>query len=223
MYAPASKSWDWQDLSPLTSRRCMFIGDFNIDLEQDNEKASKMLDWMDTCGLGPIVPENSTSLRSNRTIDYAMVAGVCFTVQTHERPTNSDHKPLIGVLTVDGLQKKIRSRTHWTVFQLVLSYTYSYWGKQCDTGNYDYTYEQFITFLALLHLRCKQYFMANLARLSVPHPLMELSAKSRILSFKAKRKGDIALMQEARQMRNYVRFELKRFRQEQLIQLLRDR
>ena len=52
---------------------------------------------------------------------------------------------------------------------------------------------------------------------------MKLLAKSRSISFKAKRKGDIELYNEARRLRNFTRFELKRFQQEQLTVQLKDR
>ena len=52
---------------------------------------------------------------------------------------------------------------------------------------------------------------------------MKLLAQSRSLSFKAKRKGDIWLPQEARRLRNLARFELKRFQREQLDKQLKER
>ena len=52
---------------------------------------------------------------------------------------------------------------------------------------------------------------------------MKLLAQSRSLSFKAKRKGDIWLRQEARRLRNLARFELKRFQREQLDKQLKER
>jgi hypothetical protein len=52
---------------------------------------------------------------------------------------------------------------------------------------------------------------------------MKLLAQSRSLSFKAKRKGDIVLRQEARRLRNLARFELKRFQQAQLAKHVEER
>ena len=48
LYAPTSKSWKWADLSSLTTSRCVFMGDFNVDLEKDGEKANHLLEWMDS-------------------------------------------------------------------------------------------------------------------------------------------------------------------------------
>ncbi len=88
---------------------------------------------------------------------------------------------------------------------------------------YDVTYERFISFLSLLAGRCKRYFPRKLARPSIPTEIMMLLAKSRALSFKAKRKGDIGLRQEARRLRNVARFELKCFQHDQLSKRLKER
>jgi hypothetical protein len=62
-----------------------------------------------------------------------------------------------------------------------------------------------------------------MARPAIPQDLQALLARSRALSFKAKRKGDVKLRQEANQLRNIARFELKRFRQDQRVKDLKDR
>ncbi|CAF4520684.1 unnamed protein product [Rotaria sp. Silwood2] len=98
IYAPASKTWEWADLSSFVTNCCMIMGDFNIDIEQDGDQADKLLEWMDSCNLEPVVPDSNTSLRSNRTIDYAITVGVELTMQVYEGDTTSDHKPLLGVL-----------------------------------------------------------------------------------------------------------------------------
>ena len=123
LYAPESKTWKWNDLSPFVSSCCLFMGDFNVDLESDGEKADRLLEWTDSCSLGPVVPESNTSLRSERTIDYAVAAGVELTMQTYEGYTSSDHKSLIAILTCDTKENIERSRTNWSVFSLMLSYT----------------------------------------------------------------------------------------------------
>jgi hypothetical protein len=51
------------------------MGDFNIDIEQDGKKANDLLERMDLCSLGPVVPDSNTSLLSERTIDYALKIG----------------------------------------------------------------------------------------------------------------------------------------------------
>ncbi len=199
------------------------MGDFNIDIERDGDKADRLLEWMDSCSLGPIVPDSNTSLRSERTIDYAVAAGVDLTIQSYEGETSSDHKPLFGVLASDVIGTCVGSRTRWSVFSLVLSYTSDFWEKEWIVGAYDIAYERLKSFLVLLVARCKQYFPLKHARPSVPPDLMKLLAQSRSLSFKAKRKGDMALRQEACRLRNLARFELKRFQQGQLAKQLKER
>ena len=78
-------------------------------------------------------------------------------------------------------------------------------------------------FSMLLVGRCKRYFTCVLARPSIPPELGKLLSLSRSLPFKAKRKGDILLRQEARRVRNLAHFELKRFQQNQLDKQLRER
>ena len=78
-------------------------------------------------------------------------------------------------------------------------------------------------FLVRLADRCKSYFPARMTRPTVPYGLMKLLARSRTLSFKAKRTGDIRLREEARFLRNQARYELKQFQQDQLEKLVKER
>ena len=224
IYAPVNKTWSWTDLRPFITSRCMIMGDFNVDIERDGDKADRLLEWMDSGSLRPVVHDANTSLLSDRIIDYAVTTNVDLSIQTYEGMTSSDHKPLLGVFTDEDPPKHEGSRTKWSVFSLFLAYTYDYWEqKEWNTQSSESTYEQFISFLTLLSNRCQHLFPLNRARPSVPWELMKLLAKSRSLSFKAKRKGDIELRNGARRLRNFTRFELKRFQQEQLTVQLKDR
>ncbi|CAF4597479.1 unnamed protein product, partial [Rotaria sp. Silwood2] len=224
IYAPASKTWNWTDLTTLITNRCMIMGDFNIDIERDGDKADRLLEWMDSTTLRPVITDSNTSLRSDRIIDYALTTNVDLSMQTYEGITSSDHKPLLGVFTDEDAPKHEGSRTIWSVFSLFLAYTYDYWEKnEWNTQSSETTYEKFILFLTSLSSRCQQHFPLNRARPSVPQELLKLMAQSRSLSFKAKRKGDIELRNEARRLRNFTRFELKRFQQEQLSVQLKER
>ena len=84
LYAPARKTWQWTDLSSLITGQCLVIGDFDIDLENNREKAERFFEWLDVYSLDPIIPDSNTSLRSDRIMDYALVAGVDLTIQTYE-------------------------------------------------------------------------------------------------------------------------------------------
>ncbi|CAF4467708.1 unnamed protein product [Rotaria socialis] len=182
----------------------MILGDFNIDIEQDGEKADTILEWMDSCCIGPVVPDSNTSLRSGRTIDYAASICVDLTIQAYEGDTTSDHKSLLGVLVGNKTSTDEESRTIWPVFTLILSYIFDYWGKM----------EQ--------RTRSQRNIFLNHARPSIPQNLVKLHAQSRSLSFKAKRKSDIELRKEARRLRNLPRFELKSFHKEQLVKQLKE-
>lgn len=136
MNAPVSKTWDWSDISPLVPTHCVLIGDFNVDLVKDGERANKLLERMDGHSLAPLVPDENTSLRADRTIDYAMAVGVEVSIQTYEGSTSSDHKPILGVLTMDEVSMSEGSRTVWPVFSLVLSYMSRIWEQHGGVENH---------------------------------------------------------------------------------------
>jgi hypothetical protein len=223
MYAPTSKSWLWNDLSRFITASCVIMGDFNVDLEKDGDKVDTLLNWTDDCGLTPFVPDTHTSLRSDRTIDYTFATGIEISVQMYEVLTTSDHKPIICVLASERNETCTTSRIIWDVYSLFLSYTFELWERQWDEQCYDTTYNYFVEFLFVLSARCTTYFPIKLSRASIPHDLKTLLAHSRSIAFKAKRKGSIILREEARLIRNIAGYELKRFRQEQLVKQLADR
>ena len=199
------------------------MGDFNIDLERDGEKANHLFEWMDACSLGPMVPDNNNSFRSERIIDYAAAAGVDLTIQTYEGYTSSDHKPLFAVLFCDTIKNVEGSRTSWSAFSLMLSYTTDFWEEKRRNIIVASTYERFISFLSLRVAQCKHYFPRKFTRPSIPPELVKLLAQSRSLTFKVKRKGDVWLRQVARRLSNLARFELKRFQRKQLDKQLKER
>ncbi|CAF3127738.1 unnamed protein product [Rotaria sp. Silwood2] len=145
IYAPASKSLVWNDLSRFTTPSFIIMGDFNVDLEKDGDKADTLLNWADDLDMAPFVPDAHTSLRSDRTIDYAL-----------------------GI----GIENRFR------------------------------------------HMKGPQRVIIN---------RFSLLAHSRTIALKAKRTGSVRLREEARRIRNIARYELKRFRQEQLTKQLADR
>jgi hypothetical protein len=129
IYAPASKSWSWDGLSSFTTASCVIMGDFNVDLEKDGDRADSLLNWADGCGLAPFILNSHTSLRSDRTIDYLLAKGIESSVQTYEGSTTSDHKPLLCVLTCERSEACMGSRTIWSVFSLFMSYIYMGFGN----------------------------------------------------------------------------------------------
>ncbi len=95
MYAPKSKSWNWDVLSSYITDDCCLCGDFNVDFESKSDKkaAKNLLEWADGMLLTAVIPNDSTSLRSDRTIDYAFIRGRSITLQACTDNTTSDHKP----------------------------------------------------------------------------------------------------------------------------------
>ncbi|CAF4539104.1 unnamed protein product, partial [Didymodactylos carnosus] len=113
IYAPESKTWEWNELSPFITPSCVLFGDFNIDIEKDGKKSRVLLDWADMCFLAPIRVGTNTSLRSERTIDYAFTVGVPLSVQALEVGTTSDHKPVLASATCSGSEVSWGRNTHW--------------------------------------------------------------------------------------------------------------
>lgn len=50
MYAPRSKSWDWNLLSQFITDECCFAGDFNVDIHSaaDKAMAENLMTWSDS-------------------------------------------------------------------------------------------------------------------------------------------------------------------------------
>ena len=90
VYAPLSKSWTCDDLSSFLSRKCVVFGDFNVDLDQDGNKADEFLKWTDN-NFAAYTPEESTSLRSDRVIDFALARGISLSIQTHSGKVGQTH------------------------------------------------------------------------------------------------------------------------------------
>lgn len=87
------------------------LGDYNVDLERDGDKATSLLNWADQIGLAPYTPENNTSRRSNRIIDYLLATGIEVSVDTYDGLTTSDHKPLICSLSCVFNESNVCSKT----------------------------------------------------------------------------------------------------------------
>ena len=79
----------------------------------------------------------------------------------------------------------------------MLSYILPFWEHQWALNHLNQTYGQFVDFLAMLAARCTTYFPLKKARLALPKELVMAIAKSRSLSFKAKR-SSVATLKEGR-------------------------
>ncbi|CAF4660723.1 unnamed protein product [Rotaria magnacalcarata] len=106
IYAPDSKTWSWDDLSHLLSKKCIVYGDFNVDIMNDGKKADILLKWADDYFLAQALPNSPTSLRSDRVIDYAFVRGINLDTQVYNGNTTSDHLPILSVIPFKVLQQK---------------------------------------------------------------------------------------------------------------------
>ncbi|CAF1415277.1 unnamed protein product [Adineta ricciae] len=223
LYAPASKTWDWEDLTPQITPRSVIFGDFNVDFDQDKNKAGDLLKWADQVGLAPYVTDACTSRRSKRKIDYAFSSGIQVTVDTYEGSTRSDHKPVIGFISCEYNETEYVSKTSWKAFDMFLSYAYGLWELYWSTNDMNDTYDAFIQWLVAVKARCSKSILKKKARLSIPKDIQELLMQGRDLACKASRKGCIYLREEARRLRSLARSKLKTFRQDQLTKHLDNR
>lgn len=223
LYAPKSKTWTWNDLSPLITKNTVTFGDFNVDFDEDGDIATTLLNSGDLVGLAPRLTDRCTSRRSKRKIDYVFTSGINVEIDTYEGETTSDHKPILCTIACEYKETGHISKTLWNVFNLFLSYTYEFWESRWATADYNIVYDAFVQMLAAISARCTMLIPKKKARLAIPAELKEMLARSRSLAFKANRKGCVSRREEARYLRNLARTKLKHFRQEQLEKSLANR
>ncbi|CAF4285306.1 unnamed protein product, partial [Adineta steineri] len=169
VYAPDSRSWSWEDLSPFVNDKSVVYGDFNVDLEQDGVIADNLLNWADSLFLSPFVPDDPTSLKSDTKIDYAFSNITRIEIQTHKMKTTSDHK-----------------------------YTSQFWEKCWCFENVDVSYNDYIQFLSLLTARCTVTFPLSKYRIAIPPYIRCSMSYVRALSFRQKRTKSLDLKREAK-------------------------
>jgi hypothetical protein len=211
VYASDSRSWSWDNLSPFVTSKCVFFGDFNVDLIQDKVKGEILLSWADNHSLSPFLPDSPTSLRSSRTIDYALSSEFAVNVQTYELGTSSDHKPLLCSIPIKSKEIVYGRNVHWKVFQCFSAYVYPFWERQWNIDQLDSLYNDYTTFLNLLIARCTFTFPLNKYRIAIPPDLRSFMSCTRALSFKQKRNGDLLLKNIVRTRRKIAKFELRNF------------
>ena len=171
VYAPVSKSWSWDDLTSYLSQKCVVFGDFNIDLMRDGKKAELFHEWADNNCLSFNTPDASTSLRSDREIDYALACGVNLDIQVYSGNTTSDHCPIVSIISNRSRNKSLVKNTHWKVFSLFSEFTFSFWESRWDIEDLDTTYNDYSRFLFLLSARCTSFFPIEKYRPAIPSNL----------------------------------------------------
>ena len=215
VYAPESRTWQWDDLSKAITSNCVVCGDFNVDLEEDSTKSDELSSWADSVALSPYLPKNHASLRSNRTIDYAFTSGRAIDIQTLEGKTTSDHKPLISTIPTSARDTMTARNTHWKVFSLFCEFVLPFWKKLWNLARLDSLCEDYTTFLSLLIGRCTVSFPARRYRAPIPPDLRAYMSCTRALSFRQKRTGDLHLKYIVTVRRREARKTLKDFLSEQ--------
>ncbi|CAF3803509.1 unnamed protein product [Rotaria magnacalcarata] len=211
VYAPDSRSWNWHDLSSFISVNCAIFGDFNVDLEHDDKKAESLLEWADSLNLSPFLPDCPTSLRSDRTIDYAFSNIAKIDIQKFDTNTTSDHYPILSILPMKCKQQVKGKSIHWKVFNLFTEYTFSYWEKSWCNQHLNSAYDEYIKFLHLLTARCTVSFPLNKYRTAIPPYLRCFMSYVRALSFRQCRTKNSELKKQVYYLRKQVKYELKLF------------
>ncbi|CAF2087663.1 unnamed protein product [Rotaria magnacalcarata] len=211
VYAPDSRSWNWHDLSSFISVNCAIFGDFNVDLEHDDKKAESLLEWADSLNLSPFLPDCPTSLRSDRTIDYAFSNIAKIDIQKFDTNTTSDHYPILSILPMKCKQQVKGKSIHWKVFNLFTEYTFSYWEKSWCNQHLNSAYDEYIKFLHLLTARRTVSFPLNKYRIAIPPYLRCFMSYVRALSFRQCRTKNSELKKQVYYLRKQVKYELKLF------------
>ncbi|CAM4786175.1 unnamed protein product [Rotaria magnacalcarata] len=223
IYAPDSKTWSWDDLSHLLSKKCIVYGDFNVDIMKDGKKADILLKWAGDYFLAQALPNSPMSLRSDRVIDYAFVRGINLDIQVYNGNTTSDHLPILSVIPFKVLQQKLGKNTHWKVFSLFSEYTFSFWEENWNLSSIDSIYNDYIRFLYLLSARCSTFFYLDKYRSALPTELRSFLSYIRALSFRQIRTKCSILKKEVCFLKQIAKKELNLFFSSKLDILLRHR
>ena len=221
VYAPESRSWNWEHLSQFLSDNCVIYGDFNVDIELDGGKADLLLSWADSHNLAPYTPASATSLRAERIIDFSLSNLPLIEIQTYTGNTTSDHTPILSVLPPHVNKTTHGTAVHWNVFTLFTKYTSEYWEARWDTEEMDGTYSDYTQFLALLEARCSVRFALEKYRIAIPTDLRRAMSFVRAMSFRQKRTRDTDLKNLVRRWRKFIKGALKNFVASQLSTSLR--
>ncbi|CAF4025281.1 unnamed protein product [Adineta steineri] len=223
VYAPTSRSWNWQDLSPYVTKKCIIYGDFNIDFCQDIQKAESLLSWADEHFLAPFLTGMPTSLRSDREVDYAFASNINITIQAYSGKTTSDHVPILSVIPFKIEQNNVGKNVHWKVFSLFTKYTFSFWEGLWNFDNLDILYNDYTKFLFLLSARCTIVFPIEKYRPAIPAELRSFLSFIRALSFRQMRTKCSELRNEVNCLGKIAKKELKNFFSSNLSSVLRFR
>ncbi|CAF4733978.1 unnamed protein product [Rotaria socialis] len=93
---------------------------------QDGKRAEIFLAWIDTNFLVPFTPESSTSLRSNRVIDFALAAGLIKPHPYTDSPfidyDNVDEP--IPEVKLDELELTVQTKRHWSLFLKLFNHSF---------------------------------------------------------------------------------------------------
>lgn len=211
IYAPASRTWTWDQLSPFISNSSVLYGDFNIDLEKDKDKAATLLSWADELLLAPFTPSSGTSRRSDRTIDYAFSNGPEVSLAAHLGGTTSDHLPIVSRINTLVANNLVGFSTHWKVFNAFTEYTQPFWQKQWCFEDLDATYSLYTLFLSRLKARCTTSFPMKKYRVAIPPDLRSYLSYIRALSFRQLRTQCPILKISVKEMRKHAKFQLQNF------------
>jgi len=223
VYAPESKSWIWDDLSHLLSQKCVFFGDFNVDLIQDGTKAVQLQDWADINFLISYLPKSATSKRSNRIIDYAFAYGTSLDIQVYKGKTTSDHRPILSVLPFKIVNRSLDRNIHWKVFSLFTEYTFSFWERRWNLDDIDKTYFEYNKFLFLLSIRCSTFFHSDRYRPAIPGELRSFLSYIRALSFRYIRANCSELRKQVIFLKKIAKDQVRKFFSFQLDVMIRFR
>ncbi|CAF1291516.1 unnamed protein product [Adineta ricciae] len=151
-----------------------------VDLEKDGNKAEYLVDWADSLFL----PDCSSSLRSDRTIDYTFSNIPDIEIQRLHTNATSGHFPILSVLSIKLKRLICGKSIHWNVFHMFTEYTYSYWENSWSPQTFNLSYDAYIQSLHLLTASCTTTFPLRKYRVVIPPNLRCFMSYVRALSFR---------------------------------------
>ncbi|CAF1259621.1 unnamed protein product [Rotaria magnacalcarata] len=190
------------------NKNTILLGDLNAKHQSwsrsnENQKGHVLFDWLLTKSMTVVNKHVATSTRSNATIDLILAPAQMTGIKTSFSvlpSMGSDHLPVIWIpdikLVKNDCQYPIK-RTYWQLFEMFLTFTFSYWKDLSttmkDSVQFFHTYERYLSLVAA-RLTYVTYCTSYRPTLP-PHIVQLIMEKSECLRLARKTKHPIFITQ----------------------------
>ncbi|CAF3343542.1 unnamed protein product, partial [Rotaria sp. Silwood2] len=180
VYVPPGKSPPLHLFSKCRNKPFFIFGDFNAkhsswDCDINNDSGNQIASWLEQTGNSMILPNKSTSRRSNSIIDFGLTQDASGWITEVLDEGTSDHYPILiqSPLFVEN-SNKFRC-TNWSIFSYFLRLVHQYWLSLVYNYDEQYFFSYFNNFLSSLWDRSSIYKSARTYRLPWPPYLVLLA------------------------------------------------